>query len=214
MRFVRRERGAPRGQPEAAGNAGDAGGVGCSGDAGDVADAFVRELSRALPKDAIVFDEALTASGYVSKYFSKSVGGEFFQTRGGSLGVGIPGAMGIKLCAPGKTVVAFTGDGGSMYTMQALYTARRYDIGAKFVVCDNGGYQLLKDNLRHYWKDGKASPHGFPDCFSLGGIVDYVKLAESMGVSAARVDSLAGIDSAVRAMTRSDGPFLVELKTR
>ena len=63
--------------------------------------------------------------------------GQYFLTRGGSLGVGIPGAIGAKLANPDKTVIGFTGDGGRMYTIQALWTAARHNVDAKFVVCNN-----------------------------------------------------------------------------
>jgi benzoylformate decarboxylase len=95
------------------------------------------------------------------------IGGEFFQARGGSLGVGIPGAIGIKLYAPEKTVICFTGDGGSIYTIQALYTAVRYNVGIKIVICNNHSYQLLKDNIVKYWQNEKIEKHPFPDCFLL-----------------------------------------------
>ena len=93
-------------------------------------------LAARLPADAIVFDEALTFSPEVTQYLPPRGPGSFFQTRGGSLGVGIPGAIGAKLAHPDRTVVGFTGDGGSMYTIQALWTAAHHRIGAKFVILE------------------------------------------------------------------------------
>ncbi|MFD0392260.1 hypothetical protein ACFQ3Z_03600 [Streptomyces nogalater] len=61
---------------------------------------FVRELSAQAPADLAVFDEALTASGPIAAHLPAAAPGDFFQTRGGSLGVGIPGALGVKLAAP------------------------------------------------------------------------------------------------------------------
>ena len=110
-------------------------------------------LAARLPDDAIVFDEALTFSPEVTQYLPPRTPGSFFQTRGGSLGVGIPGAIGVKLAHPDRTVVGFTGDGGSMYTIQALWTAAHHRIGAKFVILNNGAYQLLRLNIQQYWKD-------------------------------------------------------------
>ena len=110
-------------------------------------------LAARLPADAIVFDEALTFSPEVTQYLPPRTPGSFFQTRGGSLGVGIPGAIGVKLAHPDRTVIGFTGDGGSMYTIQALWTAAHHRIGAKFVIFNNGAYQLLRLNIQQYWKD-------------------------------------------------------------
>ncbi len=105
----------------------------------------MEELAKHVPDDVIIFDEALTTSPDVTRYMPPKLPGHFFQTRGGSLGVGIPGAIGLKLAHPDKTVIGFTGDGGSMYTIQALWTAAHYNIGAKFVICNNQSYRLLKD---------------------------------------------------------------------
>ena len=91
---------------------------------------FMEELARRLPIDAVIFDEALTCSPELTRYLPPRLPGHFFQTRGGSLGVGIPGALGLKLANPEKTVVGFTGDGGGMYTIQALWTAAHHGIGA------------------------------------------------------------------------------------
>ncbi len=84
--------------------------------------------------------------------------GQFFQTPGGTLGVGIPGAVGVKLAHPDRTVVGFTGDGGAMFTYQALWTAAHHRIGAKFVVCNNASYRILKQNIVTYWRDRGLQP--------------------------------------------------------
>src|SRR5262249_50308208 len=81
---------------------------------------FMEELCKHMPADTIIFDEALTNSPALTRYMPSTEAGHFFQTRGGSLGVGIPGAIGAKLAQPDKTVIGVTGDGGAMYTIQAL----------------------------------------------------------------------------------------------
>src|ERR1700730_6123349 len=60
------------------------------------------------------------------------------------LGTGLPGAVGLKIAQPDRTVFGFAGDGSSISTIQALSTAARYDLGAKFVVCNNRSYRILK----------------------------------------------------------------------
>jgi thiamine pyrophosphate-dependent acetolactate synthase large subunit-like protein len=169
-------------------------------------------LAALLPDDAIIFDEALTNSPALSRWLPPTRPGHFFQTPGGTLGVGIPGAIGAKLAHPERTVVGFTGDGGGMYTCQALWTAAHHGVAAKFVVCHNGGYQLLKDNLvryRHDRDDGTGD--AFPPFFDVRGPrVDYVALAAAMGVPAARVAHGNDVPGALRKMLDHDGPYLVE----
>ena len=107
---------------------------------------FAEELAQQLPADAVIFDEALTNSPALTRY-RPGHARAYLLTRGGSLGVGIPGAIGVKLAQPDKTVIGVTGDGGAMYTIQALWTAARHDIDAKFVICNNRSYRLLQLNI-------------------------------------------------------------------
>lgn len=173
---------------------------------------FMSDLAEALPKDAIIFDEALTCSPELARYIKPNRTGQFFQTRGGSLGVGFPGALGAKLANPKKTVIGFSGDGGSMYTIQALWTAARHKIGAKFVVCNNQNYMLLKLNILQYWKELGIEEHAFPEEFGLKGpVVDFVGLAKSLGVDAMRVAKPDEIAPAIKKMLADDKPFLIDL---
>ena len=172
---------------------------------------FAEELARALPDDAIIFDEALTNSPAVTRYIPPKTPGSYFVTRGGSLGVGIPGALGVKLLNPEKTVIGFTGDGGSMYTIQALWTAARHKIGAKFIVCNNGAYKLLQLNIDAYWKERDMQRHGYPQSFDLAPGIRFDALSESLGVKALRVEKPEQIAPAIRQMLDHAGPFLIDL---
>jgi benzoylformate decarboxylase len=173
---------------------------------------FMEALAARLPEDAIIFDEALTFSPEVTQYLPPRRPGSFFQTRGGSLGVGIPGAIGAKLAHPDRTVVGFTGDGGSMYTIQALWTAAHHRIGAKFVILDNGAYQLLRLNIRQYWTDLGLPENPFPESFGLGDPdLQFHLLAQAMGVDAVRVSSREQIGPALDAALADDRPFLIDL---
>jgi len=173
---------------------------------------FMEELAPHLPKDAIIFDEALTSSPAVVRYFPPSTTGNYFLTRGGSLGVGIPGALGAKLANPDKTVLGFTGDGGSMYTIQALWTAARHNINAKFVICNNASYRLLQLNVDEYWKEENIPKHDFPMSFDLSyPQLHFVDIAQGMGVPGIRIEKPWEIAPAVQQMLASPGPFLVDL---
>jgi len=130
--------------------------------------------------------------------------------------VGIPGAIGVKLAHPARTVIGLTGDGGAMYTYQALWTAVHLGIGAKFVVCNNRSYRLLKFNLLDYWRERGLSPDAFPAEFPRpfdvdAPPIDFVTLAQSLGVPGVRVETPAEIGPAITAMLERDGPFLIDL---
>ena len=178
--------------------------------------AFAEVLARHLPQDAILFDESLTHFPELTRWLPPRLSGHFFQTPGGTLGVGIPGAIGAKLAHPQRTVVGLTGDGGAMYTFQALWTAAHYRIAAKFVVCNNRSYRLLKSNLLSYWADLGLSPDQFPATFPPAFDIqdpdlDFVGLSRALGVPGYRVAQPADIEPAIRAMLDHDGPFLVDL---
>jgi benzoylformate decarboxylase len=177
-------------------------------------DAFLAELAARAPADLMVFDEALTASPLIARHLQPSLPGHYFLTRGGSLGVGIPGAVGMKIAHPGKTVVGFTGDGGSMYTYQALWTAARYGVNASFVVCNNHRYELLNDNISQYWRERDIAPHAYPGSFQLDHPqIDFTGLARALGAEAMRVASPQDVPEAVKRVVAADAPFLIDLLT-
>jgi benzoylformate decarboxylase len=173
---------------------------------------FMEVLSQKLPADAVIFDEALTNSPALTRYCPPTTPGHFFQTRGGSLGVGFPGAIGAKLAMPDKTVFGFSGDGGSMYTIQALWSAARHNIGAKFVVCNNRSYRLLQLNISQYWGEQGIAAHDFPLSFDLSKPeINFADMSRSMGVPAIRVTKQAEIEPAIEAALAHDGPFLLDV---
>jgi benzoylformate decarboxylase len=174
---------------------------------------FAQELLRQLPKENVaIFDEALTGSPPLVRYWPPQQTGDYFLTRGGSLGVGIPGAIGVKLANPDKTVIGFTGDGGAMYTIQALWTAARHNIGAKFVVCNNASYRLLQLNIDHYWQERQIAKHDYPLSFDLSHPpLHFVDMARGMGVPGVRVEKPWEVSQAIEQMLAHPGPFLIDL---
>lgn len=177
-------------------------------------DSFFAAVAAANPAGLLLFDEALTASDVLARHLPPDVPGEWFQTRGGSLEVGVPGALGAKLARPDRTVLAVTGDGGVMYTIQALSAAARHGIGAKFVVCNNSRYRLLDHNLDQYRADHGLGDRPKPESFDLAGPrIDFCGLARAQGVDAALVHRPEDVAPAVERMFADDRPFLVDLLT-
>lgn len=173
---------------------------------------FADVLAQHVPDDVIIFDEALTNSPAVQQAIPPRLPGSYFITRGGSLGVGFPGAIGVKLAHPDKTVIGFSGDGGSMYTIQALWSAVRHNTGAKFVVCNNGSYKLLQLNIDVYWKERTIENREHPLSFDLSyPPIRFDLLAQSMGVDAVRVEKAEEIGPAIERMMADDKPFLIDL---
>lgn len=173
---------------------------------------FAAELANQLPEDAIIFDEALTCSPDLTRYLPPTKPGHYFLSRGGSLGVGIPGAIAAKLANPDKTVIGFTGDGAAMYTIQALWSAARHNIDAKFVICNNRSYRLLQVNIQAYWQERDIPQHEYPLSFDLSKPeIDFVEMARSMGVEGVRVEKPPEIASAIQKALTHKGPFLIDV---
>lgn len=182
---------------------------------GPMIELFAAELAAAAGDGLVIFDEALTASPGLVRHLPPRIPGNYFLTRGGSLGIGIPGAIGAKLARPDAEVVGFTGDGGSMYTIQALWTAARHDVAAKFVICNNHRYELLDLNIEQYWREQGIAAHGLPSGFDLSHPeIGFVGLAHSLGVEGIRVEKPDQVPAAVSRMLAHSGPFLVDLVTR
>ena len=173
---------------------------------------FMKKLGNLLPKDRIIFDEALTNSPPIGKYMPGTKPGERLLTRGGSLGTGFPGAIGAKVAYPEKTVVGFSGDGGSMYTIQCLWTAARHNIKAKFIVCQNRSYRLLQANITKFWAERGITDRDFPIAFDLSKPeICFAELAKSFDVQSERVWKPSQVDSAIKKMLDHDGPYLINL---
>ncbi len=177
---------------------------------------FMQELAerlQSLAKPALIFDEALTSSPDLMRYIPQDVPGSYFQTRVGMLGTGVPGTIGLKIAHPDRTVFGFAGDGGAISTIQALATAARYGIGAKFVICNNRSYRILKYNLQNYWRDlGQQTNQTFPDSFDLQKPeLRFDQLAQAQGVDAVRVERPGQISSALDRALADEKPFLIDL---
>jgi benzoylformate decarboxylase len=109
-------------------------------------------------------------------------------------------------------VIGFSGDGGAMYTIQCMWTAAHHGVGAKFVVCNNRSYQLLKLNVQQYWRERGLPDHAFPGSFDLGDPeIRFDELARSLGVPAARVETAAEVAPAIAEALEEPGPYLIDL---
>ncbi|HVF89605.1 MAG TPA: thiamine pyrophosphate-binding protein, partial [Blastocatellia bacterium] len=106
-----------------------------------------REMRAAAAPDAVLVDESVTSTAYVRTIFDLSEPGSYFYAKGGSLGLGLPMAVGVKLAMPGRQVLCAVGDGSALYSIQALWTAARHGLGVTFIIFNNASYMILKGGL-------------------------------------------------------------------
>ncbi len=174
---------------------------------------MMHELAQALPDNAIVADEAITSRGALLEAIEPSEPGSYYAIRGGALGWAMPGALGIKLANPGRPVVAVVGDGASMYTVQALWTAARYNIPVTYAICNNRSYRILKVNmdvyLRRMLEDVERSSEYVGMDFATP--LPLAEIAQAMGVAGRNVAEPAELRPALEAALGSGKPAVINV---
>jgi len=170
------------------------------------------ELQAALPAGAIVVDEAITGSIDLARTLAFTRPGDYFGARGGGIGQALPGALGVKLAHPERPVVAVSGDGSAMYSVQALWTAAHHDIAAVFVILDNREYRILKHNMDAYrQRFGVRSERPYAHMDLGKPELAFVDIARGMGVAAARVTTPRDLAPALAAAFAAGGPYLLDV---
>ncbi|CAN5532782.1 thiamine pyrophosphate-binding protein [soil metagenome] len=167
--------------------------------------AYLNILREVLPDDAIVTDE-LSQVGFVSWFGFPVYAPRTFITSGyqGTLGSGFPTALGAKVAHPDRAVVAITGDGGFMFGVQELATAVQFNIGVVTLVFNNNAYgNVRRDQLKVF--DGRVTAANLVN-------PDFVKLAESFGVAAARVTAPDHFRPALEKALAHGGPSLIVIE--
>jgi benzoylformate decarboxylase len=149
--------------------------------------AFMECLAGILPADVAVIEEAVTTTNTMFERLGvlRNTSG-YFGHRGWALGWGLGCALGVKLAWPDRPVLALLGDGAAMYGIQGLWTAARYRIPVTFVICNNAQYQILKIGAANMGLP-QAAAGRFAGMDLVEPEIDFVGLAESLGVNAARI---------------------------
>ena len=163
---------------------------------------LLQTLGETMPPDALIAEEAPSTHPFLHDYLPMRPS-RYFAAASGSLGYGLPAAVGVALAAPGKRVVAIIGDGSSYYGIQGLWTAVEHNLPITFVIVNNGGYGAMK-SFSELFKS-KRSPS-----FDIGH-TDFVALANGFGCAGRRVDKPADLAAALESSHRSNGPVLVDV---
>jgi benzoylformate decarboxylase len=150
-------------------------------------------VSETLPVDAVLVDEALTTSQSLLWFLRFRHPGSFFGNASGGIGWAMGAAIGVALGMPGRPVVATIGDGSSMYSIQALWTAANLKLPLTYVIANNRSYRILKERLVSFRRTEKFIGMDFRD-----PPLDFVGLAHSMGMRARRIEDPADIVPARR----------------
>ena len=164
------------------------------------------QVAKALPRDAVVVNESLTAGRHLTDLVPYRDRYGFHALAAGGIGWGVPAAVGVALAQAPRPVLCYSGDGSAMYTIQALWTAAHLKLPITYVIANNGGYRILKQRLKAF--HGNDEPIGMD---LVDPKVDFVGLAKAMGMAAERIAEPDALAPALQRAFASPGPKLLDV---
>ena len=165
--------------------------------------AFMNLLSDKLPQDAVLVADVGQNQIWSANFFSVEHG-RFLTSGGmGTMGYSVPAAMGAKLAAPDKEVVAVCGDGSFQMQFMELATLCQHDIPVKIIVMTNGRLGMVRELQTKGYQDNQTAVF-------LDGSPDFVTLASAYGIPAKSISSLSQADAAIDEMLACRTPYLLE----
>ncbi|MDW4290384.1 biosynthetic-type acetolactate synthase large subunit [Staphylococcus saprophyticus] len=156
--------------------------------------------------DAVVTTDVGQHQMWVAQFFPFKNHGQLVTSGGlGTMGFGIPAAIGAKLAAPDKTVVAFVGDGGFQMTNQEMAILEEYNLDIKIVIINNGTLGMVKQ-----WQDKFFNKRFSHSVFN--GQPDFLKLAEAYNVKGYLVENPSQLEQQLDAAFQHEGPALIDVR--
>jgi thiamine pyrophosphate-dependent acetolactate synthase large subunit-like protein len=171
---------------------------------------LMHDIREALPPNGTVFAEAITNSQALQAAIQPDEPGRLLRVRGGGIGPGLPGSLGVQLARPDRKVVGVCSDGAAMYSITALWTAAHHRIPVTYVMLNNASYRILKLNMVEYLGSA-ARDRRFVAMDLTDPELRFDRIAEAMGVPARRVEHPQQLRSALREAIELDGPSLVDV---
>jgi len=164
---------------------------------------FLSALAAALPDNGILAVDS-TQPAYAAAHMWRGTRPNAYLPYGGfgTLGPAMPMAIGAKLGAPDRPVVALAGDGGFLFTIQELATAVDLGLPLAIVIWQNHGYGEIKDSMERV----DVPPVGVATSAH-----DFLKIAEGFGCHAVRAESLDDLGGLIAAAFVADRPTLIEV---
>jgi benzoylformate decarboxylase len=163
-------------------------------------------LSNQLTEDCIVVDEGLTAAKSLLDFMPLRDRYSYFGMVSGGIGWGIAAAIGVQLAQPHRRVVAVIGDGSSMYSPQALWTAAHLQLPITFVILNNRGYRILKERLIAFHSDQRFIGMDFKD-----PPIDIAALSTALGTPGKQINEPEEFITYFSESLKSTGPTLLEV---
>ncbi len=173
------------------------------------AESIARAIGALLPEGAIVSDEANTSGTFLPTFTAGAPRHDWLTLTGGSIGQGLPVALGAAIACPDRPVLALEADGSALYTLQALWSMAREQLDVTTVIFTNRRYAILRMELARVGAtaSGKRALEMLdispPD-------IDFTALARGFGVPATRPESAEAFAADLARAFAEPGPHLIE----
>lgn len=165
----------------------------------------IEMVSKLADEDTLIVTDVGQHQMWTAQFYQFLNARSFLTSGGlGTMGYGLPAAIGAKLAKPEKTVVLFSGDGSIMMNCQEFATAADYGINVKVIVMNNHVLGMVSQWQRMFYGERYSQSR-------LYGKTDYVKLAESMGATGFRVSEPENLEEVLKAALAADAPVLVDV---
>lgn len=166
-------------------------------------------LAALLPEDAVVADEMVSSGEPVNRWLERAARHDLLPVTGGSIGQGLPVAVGAAVACPDRKVVALEADGSGMYSLQALWTMAREGLDVTVVVFANRRYRILEVEMERTGA-GRMGARADAMMDLHRPELDWVALARGMGVEGVRAETAGDFRRALERALGERGPRLVE----
>jgi benzoylformate decarboxylase len=171
---------------------------------------LARTLDRLLEKDTLIVNESPTSKDILMANFSFSSARSYFSnSSGGYLGWGLGAAIGAKLAAPKRPVVACLGDGSTMFGLQGLWTLAKYRVPLLVIVFNNRAYMAVKNQFRGSEERIRLAAEMGAEL--VGPEINFARIADTFGIFGQRVEQPDAIEPALKRAVEHHGPALVDV---
>jgi acetolactate synthase-1/2/3 large subunit len=175
------------------------------------AETIGQSLACFMPEDAIVVDEGATSGIYCAIFSETARSHDWLNVTGGSIGFGLPAAVGAAIACPDRKVICLEGDGSAMYTIQALWTMARENLDVTVVIFNNRKYSILELEFSRTGARGGVPGPKAASTLDIGNPeMDFTAIAEGMGVSASRPTSAEEFNQQFTEAMAQKGPRLID----
>jgi len=165
----------------------------------------IRLVSELTKGDAIIVTDVGQNQMSVARYYKFKEPNSLVTSGGmGTMGFGLPAAVGAKIGRPGKQVVTFLGDGGFQMTIQELGTILHYKIPVKIVVLNNSFLGMVRQWQDMFFSKRYASTEMINP--------DFVTIAKGYNIPAKCISERKDLKQSIEDMLESDGPYMLEIK--